>query len=163
MATSLSLGLCMAGSPARYSCLLKTPNFIYLRMYLGRQPILYLFIFNVNLFFFLCMCVGVNIYAHEGSHESAYVEDRGTPRGVYPHLQITLRWDPTVLLLRTPDALLLASSLCLLYPCRSPEITAFVWALGFQALDLRNAGKYFYPLKHFLSQRCISILSIFRN
>lgn len=50
-------------------------------MYLGRQPILYLFIFNVNLFFFLCMCAGVNIYAHEGRHESEYVEDREMPQG----------------------------------------------------------------------------------
>lgn len=50
-------------------------------MYLGRQPILYLFIFKVNLLFFLHMCTGVNIYAHEGGHESAYAEDRGTPQG----------------------------------------------------------------------------------
>lgn len=117
-------------------------------MYLGRQPILYLFIFKVNLLFFLCMCAGVNIYAHEGGHESAYAEDRGIPQGSILTFEFTLRWDSTVLLLSTPDTWLLASSRCLLYPHRSPEITAFVWAIGFQALDLRNAGKYFYPLKH---------------
>lgn len=116
-------------------------------MYLGRQPN-YIYLFLRSTYSSFCVCVQVWTSMHMKVGMKVHMQKTEKHLRVYPHLWITLRWDSTVLLLSTPDTWLLASSLCLLYPHRSPEITAFVWAIGFQALDLRNAGKYFYPLKH---------------